>query len=373
MQAAMGQAADAHDFQPFEYMAWTKQVVPGAPFPMHVSGLAAPGLDLATSAPTWCEWAGPAGPVRAAFVERLTRYLGAPGLAVCLTGGAGEAIFVAMAPFVERGAAVIVEDPAYRAMERVAQFLGGVPVRIERTASEGWRFDPERLDALLGETGARLVAITDPHNPTGVSIDPVTRAAVIAVAERHGALLVVDEIFAPFRGPDRPSAWAVQSERVLSLGSLTKGWGLGSLRTGWVIGPSALIARCTQVFDLLATNPPTVTLALAVRAMNAADRLDARACDAAAAARRAFAATDWGAAAMVLPHDGIIGFLRLPPGWTSEAAAASLRRLDGVQVVPGRFFGRDDHLRIGVAGGFDAPEGCRRIGARLARDPQDEG
>ena len=361
-------------FRPFEYMAWAKAVPPGARYPMHVSGLPPVAPPLEVTPPDWSLWTAPAEPLRSAFVERLTAWQGAPGCAALVVSGASEALFVALAAHVERGQPVIVEQPAYGAIERTVQFLGGVPVHLERREREGWRFDPERLDALLAETGARVVAITDPHNPTGVSIDAQARAAVLAVVERHGALLLVDEIFAPFRGPERAPAWAAASERVLSAGSLTKGWGLSALRTGWVLGAPALVAPCRQVYDLLGVNPPSATIALALAAMPFAARLDARALAASRRVNEVFAQTDWSDAAMAPPEDGIIGFLRIPPGWTSEATVAALRELDGVQVVPGRFFGCDGHLRIGFnPDGVDGAEGCRLIAARLNTAPDEGG
>ena len=358
--------ASVPGFWPFEYMAWAKGVAPGAAFPMHVSGLRGPDPSVALPGPSVAEWTAPSGPLREEFGRWLADLLGAPACTVTPASGASEAMFLALGPFVERGQPVVVEQPAYRAMERVVQFLGGVPVHIERRRDDQWRLDPERLEALLVETGARVIGITDPHNPTGVSVDAATRVAIVEVVERRGALLVVDEIFAPFRGFARPPAWAAGSENVLSLGSLTKGWGLSSLRTGWVLGPPALVERSRQLFDLLGVNPPTGTLVIALGALAAAEPLDAAALAASQRAGEVFAATDWGEADMVPPHDGIIGFLRVPPGWTSQAAAETLRRLDGVQVVPGHFFGCDDHLHIGFAGdGFDPIEGCRRIAARL--------
>lgn len=354
-------------FRPFEYMAWSKAVPPGARFPMQISGLPPISPPLEIAPPDWSTWTAPAPPLRDALGEQLGRWLGAPGCSIVLVSGASEAVFVALAPLVERGRPVVVERPAYAAIERAVQFLGGVPVAVERQEWDGWRFDPGRLEALLAETGARVVAITDPHNPTGVSIDLHARRAVIKVVERRGAVLVVDEIFAPFRGPERPPPWAAGSEHVLSLGSLTKGWGLSALRIGWALGAPALVRQSTQVFDLLGVNPPSATLALALATMPFARRLDARAYAASQQVNDIFAATGWNEAAMVPPHDGIIGFLRMPPGWESEAAVAALREMDGVQVVPGHFFGYDDHLRIGFdPERTDGVEGCRLVAARLA-------
>ncbi len=353
-------------FRPFEYMHWAKHVAPGAPFPMHVSGLPAPApLPFAVDLSSRRVFEPPAA-AREAFTERLLPYIGALGSALLPVSGASEGVFVALAALVERGSAVLVEQPAYRAMERVVQFLGGVPVRVPRVEDDGWRLDPAHVTAALRESGAGVLAITDPHNPTGASISLPERAALIAAVERAGAFLVVDEIFAPFRGAGAAPAWAAQSKRVLSIGSLTKGWGLSALRCGWVAGAPDLVHRGAAVFDLLGVNAPPATLYLAASALGHAAELDARACAAAAALRAALAATDWGAAELTPPDTGITAFLQLPAGLSSGAVATSLREQDGVQVVPGHFFGSDRHLRIGgVAEGCDLTEGCRRIAARL--------
>ncbi|MGH2583766.1 MAG: pyridoxal phosphate-dependent aminotransferase, partial [Dehalococcoidia bacterium] len=285
-----------------------------------------------------------------------------------MVSGAGGAVFLGLAGYVRHGTPVVVERPAYGAFERGVQFLGGVPVLYERREEEGWRFDPERLDALLVESGARVVGITDPHNPTGASIDTQTRRDVVEVAERHGALLLVDETFAPFRGAERAAAWCTTSDRVLTLGSLTKGWGLHALRAGWLLGAPGLVAPCAQAFDLVGGNPPSATLALARGALTFAETLDERARQASLSVHTAFTGAGWGDGSMLGSCDGIIGFLRLPAGWDSERAARLLREQDGVQVVPGHFFGRDDHVRIGFdPERTDGAEGCRLIRERLSR------
>ncbi len=365
-------ASPPRPFHPFEYMAWAKAVPAGARFPLHGSGMPAPHPDTCIPFPTLtlAEWTGPVAPLREAFVERLTQLLQAPGRAAVLTAGASEALFLALGPLVQPGAPVLLEEPAYRAMERVVQFLGGRPVHLQRAEAQGWQLDPQQLDALLARTGARLVGLTDPHNPTGVAAAPATRRAVVEVIERRGALLVVDEIFAAFREGGQAPAWAALSERVLSVGSLTKGWGLGALRLGWVLGAPPLVRRCEQLFDLLGVIPPTGTVRLGLAALEAAALLDARAAAAAARARAVFAATDWHPAALVVPNAGLIAFLRLPSGWRAEQAATVLRAQDGVQVVPGHFFGSDRHLRIGLPPlDFDPSEGCRLVAERLRQPP----
>jgi aspartate/methionine/tyrosine aminotransferase len=357
------------DFRPFEYMAWAKAIPPGARHALHLSGIGVPAA-LRLPVPDWSAWTAPVAGPREALLDGLRAHVNAPDADGVVVSGASEAVFVALAAHVRRGEPVIVERPAYGAIERCVQFLGGTAAALERWEADGWRFDIERLDALLAETGARVVAITDPHNPTGVSIDAATRRAALDVIERRRALLVVDEIFAAFRGPQRAPAWAAESACVLSLGSLTKAWGLAALRTGWVLGAPALVAACRQVFDLLGVNAPSATVVLARAALECAPDLDARARRASECVYETYAATDWSEAGMVRPDDGIIGFLRLPAGWRSETATAVLRDLDGVQVVPGHFFGSDAHVRIGFDPNLtDGAEACRLIAARLGGPP----
>jgi aspartate/methionine/tyrosine aminotransferase len=346
-------------------MAWSKAVTPGARYRMQVSGIGPPrSLDLPP--PAREVWAGPEGELQAATIESLRTYLGIPRADGLLVSGASEATVVALAAHLARGDTALVETPAYAAFERCAQFAGANVVPLERREEDGWQPEPERLDRSLAESRASLVALTDPHNPTGVSIDGERRRALVEVIERRSALLVVDEIFAPFRGPGRSPAWASISERVLSLGSLTKAWGLSALRTGWVMGVPSLIGPCRSLYDLMGVNPPAATSWLAREALGAAAALDARALEASLRAHAAYAGVDWGEAGGIRAGDGIIVFLRLPAGWRSEAAARVLRAEDDVQLAPGHFFGRDDYLRIGFDPEVtDGGAACRRIAVRL--------
>ncbi|MFN8557800.1 MAG: aminotransferase class I/II-fold pyridoxal phosphate-dependent enzyme [Dehalococcoidia bacterium] len=339
---------------------------PGARYPLHASGLAAPDLALTLPDDAWRQ---PSAAVLEPFTGRLTALLGVPGAALVSASGAGEAVFLALAPFAERGRPVVVEQPAYRAMEQVVRLLG-----VSRSALSGGRRTAggsiRRGSMPCWLQPARRSSVSPTRTTRPAPRDAAQRAEVVRVVERRGALLVVDEIFAPFRGAGAPPAWASLSDRVLTVGSLTKAWGLGSLRSGWVIGAAPLVARCEAAHELVGGLPPTMTLALSLVALDHATALDARAHAAARTARAAFAATAWGQASMRLPDDGIVGFLRLPPGWSSLTTATALRDLDGVQTGPGRFFGGDGYLRLGISlPEPDAVEACRLVAARLNGAP----
>src|SRR5690349_5182910 len=87
----------------------------------------------------------------------------------------------------------------------------------------------DQIDAALNAAG--VVIISNPHNPTGVHLDP---RGLIAIAEAHpAATLVVDESYIDFT-PD-PASWSVigaKTPNIVVLRSTTKFYGIAATRTG---------------------------------------------------------------------------------------------------------------------------------------------
>lgn len=100
-----------------------------------------------------------------------------------------------------------------------------------------------RVDELPG-TGARAVLLTPAHQfPTGGSLHPERRAAVVDWARaREGRLLVEDDYDGEFRY-DRQPVGAVQGldpDRVVYVGSVSKSLS-PALRLGWMVLPPRLV------------------------------------------------------------------------------------------------------------------------------------
>jgi histidinol-phosphate aminotransferase len=87
----------------------------------------------------------------------------------------------------------------------------------------------EQLDVALGD--GRVVIISNPHNPTGVHLDPND---LIATAAAHpGSILVVDESYVGFTpNPLSGSVLGCDVPNVVVLQSTTKFYGIAATRTG---------------------------------------------------------------------------------------------------------------------------------------------
>lgn len=148
--------------------------------------------------------------------------------------GAEEGIYVAMNALLEKGDHAIVITPNYQAAETIPSSIcdtSGVPL----DAGDNWALDIDRLAAEIRPT-TKLVSINFPHNPTGKILEPDRFDALIALCRRQNIWLFSDEVYRPLGVSGVPQLrQAVDAyERGLSLGVLSKAYGLPSLRVGWI-------------------------------------------------------------------------------------------------------------------------------------------
>lgn len=292
--------------------------------------------------------------------------------------GTSLANFLALAAWVRPGDAVLLEEPYY---EPLGSVLASLDARIRRVPVDGPAGHEPLLAALRGARGTRwrAVVITHPHNPTGGLVPEDLLDEIDRTCAREGALLFVDEAYREVLFEDPPGCAARGRAATVSTGSLTKAFGLSALRIGWAIGPRSLIDHSLAIHDNLGVVHPLVTEALGARLMadplrmqGFRERLRKRIHE----NRRVldgFLAGHLRRFEGVPPAHGILAFPRWRGDGTRIADAETLcaRALDaGIVLVPGRFFQRPDHVRLGVGG---PPEAVSRAVAAFEAFLEKEG
>ena len=122
-------------------------------------------------------------------------YPGATAANVLVTVGAIQANFTSLLTVTEPDDAVVVMQPNYQQFWGLAQNLGRRMGTFSLRQHRGWALDLDELqDAVAPDT--RFVAIVNPNNPTGRVLRPEERAAIVSAAERTGAWLLADEVYA---------------------------------------------------------------------------------------------------------------------------------------------------------------------------------
>ena len=127
-------------------------------------------------------------------------YPGATPAHVQVTNGGSEANYLAAWNLVEPGDEVVVMTPNYQQLWSLARTFGARVISWPLVYSgERWRIDIDALDRLV-TARTRLVIICNPNNPTGARSSARDLDRIAAIADRHGAWVLADEIY---RGAER--------------------------------------------------------------------------------------------------------------------------------------------------------------------------
>jgi len=161
---------------------------------------------------------------------------------VLVHSGAEEAIFLFMHAALHPGDHVVVHWPCYQSLIEIAQSMGCWVTRWTGREENNWAPDMDELHrALRPET--RAIILNTPHNPTGYLMDRETYTALHALAAERGILVFCDEVYreSEHDAADRLPAGCDMSEYGVSLGVLSKTYGLAGLRIGWIATRNAAI------------------------------------------------------------------------------------------------------------------------------------
>lgn len=327
---------------PIRYLAWAVQTFPRVTWNLAVSGVRPVSIEE-LGLPS--DLAGPGSLSR--FAEAVAaRYGVSPGEVVPSLGTSG-AVWVIMASLLAPGDEVLVEDPGYEPLYRVAEGLGARVRRFSRMAVEGYRADRGRIAE--GITSAtKAVVLSSPHNPSGVlEGDEDVRALAEDLAER-GIYLVVDEVYRELCAPGTSARGL--GPNVIALSSLTKCFGLGWARAGWILAPPELVPSMLSATVHVAGELPRMTGSIGAHAFGRIEDLLERARSQMEDGREqveAFAARHASELLWSSPARGVpFGFFEDLRGRDLHPVIERGIHEEGVLVVPGSFFGVPAGFRL---------------------------
>ena len=154
---------------------------------------------------------------------------------VIVHAGAEEAIFNFMNVTLRPGDHVIVHAPYYQSLGEVARGVGAEVTEWQGQPERAWDLDLEALKSALTDR-TKVVVVNFPHNPTGFLPTSEFVHALSALSEWHGFIIFSDEVYRGLEldGSDRLPAFADVNDRAVSLGVMSKTYGLAGLRIGWI-------------------------------------------------------------------------------------------------------------------------------------------
>jgi aspartate/methionine/tyrosine aminotransferase len=235
--------------------------------------------------------------------------------------------------------------------------------RFARRPEDGWAIDPDEIARLITPR-TKLVVLTNLHNPSSALMDEKALARIGEIAARHGAHVLVDEVYLDCVWDTRPRSAFHLGPNFIVTSSLTKAYGLSGLRCGWIFAPAAIAARLWRLIDLfdnIPSHPSELLSVIAFRKLAGIRERSKRLIETNRAIYREFASKR----KFEAPAYGTVVFPRVTDG-SANAFCDVLREKYETTVVPGAFFGMPSHVRISLVAQPDVlREGLARLEAAL--------
>ncbi len=163
----------------------------------------------------------------------------------CLVVGSGidDLLGLIVRTFVDRGEVAVNSRGGYPTFDYHINGYGG---RVEHVPYRDDRNDLEALAAAAKRTGARVVFLANPDNPSG-SWHSAGDVLAMLDALPDGCMLLLDEAYSDFAPPDSLPPIDASDPRVIRVRTFSKAHGMAGARIGYAIAPAEIIQTFEKI------------------------------------------------------------------------------------------------------------------------------
>jgi aspartate/methionine/tyrosine aminotransferase len=259
--------------------------------------------------------------------------------------GAEEGIYCVVRGMLKKGDHSIILTPCYQSLLSIAQKTCDVSV-LDLNESCNWEVDLVKLQKLIIPGKTKLLIMNFPHNPTGSLISKEVQLQIVALAREFGIHVLCDEVYRGLQtSPDLllPPIASIY-ERGISLGVLSKAYGMAGLRIGWIASQDVSVVEKTSdlkhYLSICNSGPSEILALISLRAKNTILQRNQTIADQNLVLIDKFLEKNNDLFMWNKPRGGCTGFMKLKPHPSINCDEFAKQLVDkfGILILPGRNF-----------------------------------
>ena len=271
---------------------------------------------------------------------------------IIITHGAIGGNSLVYQTLVRPGDHVISLVPTYQQHYSIPESLGADVDILALHPENDFLPDLDELRQLM-RADTRLIAITNPNNPTGALIDEAMLKQIVEIARQAGAYILCDEVY---RGTDQLGDGITASiadlyEKGIATNSMSKAFSLAGLRLGWIAAAQSFIGEISIHRDYNTISVSMIDDYFACLAMEAKDKILERSRQITRGNLQIL--DDWVTSqahiSYVKPKSGTTALLKYDLDLPSRDFCVQLLEETGVLLTPGSTMDMEGWVRIGYA------------------------
>ena len=271
---------------------------------------------------------------------------------ITVTHGTIAANMLVHKAIVEPGDHVLSVVPTYQQHYSIPKSIQADVTTLALREEDGFLPNLEALKASV-KPNTKLIAFTNPNNPTGALIERPMLEDMVDIADSVGAYLLCDEVYRGTAqvGDGMSPSIADLYAKGISTAGMSKVFSLAGLRVGWVIAPQEVREQVLIHRDYDTISVGMINDHFAAIALEHADKVLARSHE---ITRGNLALLEaWIAkepkVSWVKPRAGTTAMLKLNIPVTAREFCIDLVTKTGVMLTPGDAFDMEGYARIGFA------------------------
>lgn len=153
-----------------------------------------------------------------------------------LGNGSDEVLKLVLEGLLDKSDLVLIPEPTFSEYERLVNITGCKCIKMNFGMDT---FDADYLVEAINASGAKLLFLSNPNNPTGAFMDV---DAIERIAERTEAWIIVDEAYGDFAKSSVVNR-VKSNPNIIVVRTLSKSYGLAALRIGFLIADRSVVNR----------------------------------------------------------------------------------------------------------------------------------
>ncbi len=190
---------------------------------------------------------------------------------IVVSNGAKHSLVNAFMAICDPGDEVIIPAPYWVSYPEMVKLADGVPVILNTTEENGFKFSVDELKAAITPK-TRAIVINSPSNPTGMIYTKDELEKIAEVAVENNIYVVSDEIYEHLSYEQKHVSIASLGDKIKDLTIIINGVSKTYAMTGWRIGFTASNAQIAKVMSNVqshaTSNPNTIAQSATVAALD---------------------------------------------------------------------------------------------------------
>ena len=207
-------------------------------------------------------------PLRDAIAYKLQRENGItcdPDKNLIVTGGATQALMLAMVTLVDPGDEVILQGPNWPDYMGQIAMVGATPVYAKVDEHCDFKMTADIIEPLITEK-TKLIIINSPSNPTGGVLDQQDLEGIAALIKKYKIFCISDEPYEKlvYDGFEQKSLAAIPGleDYVLTVNSFSKTFAMTGFRVGYICANEKIMAELIKLHEnMIASIPEPMQMA----------------------------------------------------------------------------------------------------------------